>query len=60
MPFRDERYLCSTSPRILLGDGIRLYDNPSSEPILLERSSDGRMAEVNVRFYRPVRKEGIE
>ncbi len=24
------------------------------------RASDGTMAEVNVRFYRPVRKEGIE
>ena len=35
---------------ILLGDGIRLYDNPASEPILLERASDGTMSEVNLRF----------
>jgi dihydrofolate reductase len=40
---------------ILLGDGTRLYDNPGGDPILLERASDGTMAEVNVR-YRPGRK----
>ena len=44
---------------ILLGDGIRLYDNPGSEPILLERTGDGPMPEVNVR-YRPARRKHIE
>lgn len=38
---------------VLLGDGIRLYDNPGSEPIHLHRVGDaGPDAEVNVR-YRP-------
>jgi dihydrofolate reductase len=38
---------------VLLGDGIRLYDNPGSEPIHLHRVSDGDPnSEVNVR-YRP-------
>jgi len=44
---------------ILLGDGIRLYDNPGSEPILLERASDETMPEVNVR-YRPARRVNRE
>jgi dihydrofolate reductase len=39
---------------ILLGGGIRLYDNPGSEPVLLERASDGTMPEINLR-YRPSR-----
>ncbi|HEX6354020.1 dihydrofolate reductase family protein [Actinophytocola sp.] len=38
---------------VLLGDGIRLYDNPGGKPILLHRVGDaGPTAEVNVR-YRP-------
>jgi dihydrofolate reductase len=38
---------------ILLGEGIRLYDNPGSEPIRLHRvGKDDPTAEVNVR-YRP-------
>ena len=39
---------------VLLGDGIRLYDNPGSEPIRLDRVGDGDPSKaVNVR-YRPV------
>ena len=39
---------------ILLGDGIRLYDNPASVPVRLLRVGDGNPhAAVNVR-YRPV------
>lgn len=39
---------------ILLGDGIRLYDNPAGEPIRLHRLDDGDpTSAVNVR-YRPV------
>jgi dihydrofolate reductase len=39
---------------ILLGHGIRLYDNPTGEPIRLHRVGDGDSASaVNVR-YRPV------
>ncbi len=39
---------------ILLGDGIRLYDNPAGEPIRLHNVGDGAAtAAVNVR-YRPV------
>jgi hypothetical protein len=38
---------------ILLGEGIRLYDNPGSEPIRLHRAGEGDPASaVNVR-YRP-------
>jgi dihydrofolate reductase len=38
---------------VLLGDGIRLYDNPGSEPIHLRRVGDAAPdSEVNVR-YRP-------
>jgi dihydrofolate reductase len=38
---------------VLLGQGIRLYDNPGSEPIRLHRVGDGDpTSEVNVR-YRP-------
>jgi len=38
---------------VLLGDGIRLYDNPGGEPVRLHRVGDGDpMAAVNVR-YRP-------
>jgi dihydrofolate reductase len=37
---------------VLLGEGIRLYDNPSSEPIHLDRVGDDPRSEVNVR-YRP-------
>jgi dihydrofolate reductase len=38
---------------ILLGEGIRLYDNPGSAPIRLHRAGEGdRTSAVNVR-YRP-------
>jgi dihydrofolate reductase len=38
---------------ILLGDGIRLYDNPGAEPVRLHRVGDGDpTSAVNVR-YRP-------
>jgi dihydrofolate reductase len=38
---------------VLLGDGIRLYDNPGSEPIRLRRIGEGDpTSAVNVR-YRP-------
>jgi dihydrofolate reductase len=38
---------------VLLGEGIRLYDNPGSEPIRLHRLGDGDpTSAVNVR-YRP-------
>lgn len=41
---------------VLLGDGIRLYDNPGSEPIHLHRVGDADpRSEVNVR-YRPTTK----
>jgi dihydrofolate reductase len=39
---------------VLLGDGIRIYDHPGGEPILLERASDGAFVEVDAR-YRPRR-----
>ncbi|MFU8850491.1 dihydrofolate reductase family protein [Micromonospora sp. SL1-18] len=39
---------------VLLGDGIRLFDNPGGAPVRLELlNGDDRSAEVNVR-YRPV------
>jgi dihydrofolate reductase len=39
---------------ILLGDGIRLYDNPGGDPIRLDRVGDGETTlAVNVR-YRPI------
>ena len=39
---------------VLLGDGIRLYDNPGGKPVRLHRAGDdGPTAAVNVR-YRPV------
>jgi dihydrofolate reductase len=39
---------------ILLGEGIRLYDNPGSEPIRLHRAGGGDpTSAVNVR-YRPI------
>lgn len=42
---------------ILLGDGIRLYDNPGAAPIRLDRLCvDDPTAEVNVR-YRPRRPD---
>jgi dihydrofolate reductase len=38
---------------VLLGEGIRLYDNPGGEPIRLDRVGEGDpAAAVNVR-YRP-------
>jgi dihydrofolate reductase len=40
---------------VLLGEGIRLYDNPGGEPIRLYQAGDGGpTAAVNVR-YQPVR-----
>src|SRR6266508_1347049 len=40
---------------ILLGDGIRLYDNPGGKPVRLHRAGDGDpVAAVNLR-YRPSR-----
>jgi dihydrofolate reductase len=37
---------------ILLGDGIRLYDNPSGTPVRLELvNGDDPSAEVNVRYH---------
>lgn len=39
---------------VLLGEGVRLYDNPGGKPIRLHRAGDdGTTAVVNVR-YRPV------
>ena len=39
---------------VLLGEGVRLYDNPGGKPIRLHRAGDdGSTAAVNVR-YRPV------
>ena len=39
--------------QVLLGEGIRLYDNPGGEPVRLHRAGEGDpMAAVNVR-YRP-------
>jgi dihydrofolate reductase len=44
---------------ILLGDGIRLYDSPGSDPIRLGRVDEGETTStVNVR-YRPVRNANI-
>jgi dihydrofolate reductase len=41
---------------VLLGQGIRLYDNPGSAPIRLHRVGDGDpTSEVNVR-YRPTKR----
>ena len=43
---------------VLLGEGVRLYDNPGSEPIHLHQAGDGDpKAEVNVR-YRPATTAG--
>jgi len=39
---------------VLLGDGVRLFDNPGGTPIRLEPlSGDGPPAAIDVR-YRPV------
>jgi dihydrofolate reductase len=38
---------------VLLGDGIRLFDNPGGAPIRLELVNGAPSAEVNVR-YRPI------
>jgi len=35
---------------VLLGDGIRLYDNPHSRPIHLDQVGAGDPAVVNVRY----------
>ena len=44
---------------ILLGDGIRLYDNPGREPILLHRvGEDDPTSVVNLR-YRPADAIGV-
>lgn len=40
---------------VLLGDGVRLFDNPGGEPVHLRRIGEGEpTAEINVR-YRPVK-----
>jgi dihydrofolate reductase len=40
---------------VLLGDGIRLYDNPGGKPVRLHATlQDDPLAELNVR-YRPIR-----
>ena len=45
---------------ILLGEGIRLYDNPGSEPIRLHRVGAGDpTSAVNVR-YRPITAAGAQ
>jgi dihydrofolate reductase len=45
---------------VLLGDGIRLYDNPGGEPIRLQQLGEGDPARaVNVR-YRPAVKDPAE
>jgi dihydrofolate reductase len=37
---------------VLLGQGIRLYDNPGCEPIRLHRAGEGDpAAAVNVRYH---------
>lgn len=37
---------------VLLGDGIRLFDNPGGQPIRLElRNGDRPSAEINVRYH---------
>ena len=41
---------------ILLGDGIRLYDNPGGRPVVLEQANDAGFAELDVR-YRPRRAD---
>lgn len=38
---------------ILLGEGIRLYDNPGSEPIRLHRVGEGDTASALNARYRP-------
>ena len=47
---------------ILLGDGIRLYDNPGAPPIRLELISDGEAASaISVRYRpRPAANTAIE
>lgn len=40
-----------------LGDGIRLYDQPGGQQILLQHPINGEMAEIDVR-YRPVALDG--
>lgn len=45
---------------ILLGEGIRLYDNPGNEPIRLHRVAEGGpTSAVNVR-YRPATTARIQ
>ena len=47
------------TPPILLGQGIRLYDNPGSAPIRLHRVGEGDpTSAVNVR-YRPTTTANI-
>ncbi|ANZ36742.1 deaminase [Lentzea guizhouensis] len=44
---------------VLLGDGLRFYDNPGARPIHLHRlDTDDPHSEVDVR-YRPVREETV-
>jgi dihydrofolate reductase len=42
---------------VLLGDGIRLYDNPGGSPVPLNLVNGEPMAEVNFRYH-PVRDLG--
>ncbi|GAC1649751.1 MAG: hypothetical protein NVS9B11_22890 [Candidatus Dormibacteraceae bacterium] len=39
---------------ILLGEGIRLYDNPGSEPIRLRRVGEGDPTSAVIVRYRPI------
>jgi dihydrofolate reductase len=39
---------------VLLGDGIRLFDNPGGAPVNLELVNGAPTAQVNLR-YRPIR-----
>ena len=40
---------------ILLGDGIRLYDNPGGDPIRLHSAGEGDPTSVLNTRYRPAR-----
>jgi len=42
---------------VLLGDGVRLYDDPGGAPVQLEFCNGDRLEEVNLR-YRPVGRAG--
>jgi dihydrofolate reductase len=44
---------------ILLGEGIRLYDNPGSEPIRLHRVSEGDLRSALTVRHRPTTTSNI-